>query len=160
MNDDFIDFLVLLAKYNVEFMVVGGHAYVLHVQSRYTKDLDVWVNPTPENLERLRLVSLAFANVDFSVSDAMTLLATNKLGFPLVGLAPNLIEVLLRIKAVDFKPAFARAVRVQLRDTEIRFIHPHDQIRNKRAAGRPRDLADAFDLVRLHGEPMDESSEN
>ena len=31
-------------------MVIGGHAYVLHVQSRYTKDLDVWVRPTPENL--------------------------------------------------------------------------------------------------------------
>jgi hypothetical protein len=157
LNDDFIDFLVLLAKYNVEFMVIGGHAYVLHVQSRYTKDLDVWVRPTPENLERLRLVSLAFANVDFSVTDALTLLATNKLGFPLVGLAPNLIEVLLRIKAVDFEPAYARAVRVQLREAQIPFIHPHDQIRNKRAAGRPRDLADAADLVRLHGEPNNES---
>ena len=84
-------------------MVVGGHAYVLHVQSRYTKDLDVWVRPTPQNLERLRLASLAFANVDFLVSDALTLLETNNLGFPLVGLAPNLIKVLLRIKAVDFE---------------------------------------------------------
>jgi hypothetical protein len=153
LNEDFIDFLVLLAKNQVEFMVVGGHAYVLHVQSRYTKDLDVWVRPTTENLERLRQVSLEFANVDFSVEDALTLLQTSKLGFPLVGLEPNIIEILLRIKSVDFEPAYARAIKVKLQNEDIPFIHPHDQINNKRAAGRPRDLADAADLVRLHGEP-------
>jgi hypothetical protein len=153
LNDDFIEFLVLLAKHGVEFMVVGGHAYVLHVQSRYTKDLDVWVNPTPENLERLRSASLEFAQIDFSVPDALSLLVTTRLGFPLVGIEPNVIEVLLRIKNVEFLPAYARAIRVQLQGEQIPFIHPHDQIMNKRAAGRPKDLADAADLVRLHGEP-------
>jgi hypothetical protein len=153
LNDDFVDFLVLLAKRKVEFMVVGGHAYVLHVQSRYTKDLDVWVRPTNDNLERLRFVSLEFADVDFSVTDALSLLETSRLGFPLVGLEPNVIEVLLRIKNVDFEAAYTRAVIVTLQGEKIPFIHPHDQIVNKWAAGRPRDLADAADLVRLHGEP-------
>ena len=153
MNDNFIDFLVLLAQRDVKFMVVGGYAYILHVQSRYTKDLDIWVQPTPDNLERLRLASLEFASVDFPVQDALSLLETTRLGFPLVGLEPNKIEVLLRIKAVEFDSAYARAVPVQLRDATVMFIHPHDQIRNKRAAGRPRDLADAADLTRLHGEP-------
>lgn len=134
-------------------MVVGGHAYVLHVQSRYTKDLDVWVRPTPENLERLRLASLEFAQVDFVVEDALSLLSSNRLGFPLVGLEPNLIEVLLRIKGVDFETAFARAIRVLIQGSTVFFIHPHDQIANKRSAGRPRDLLDAAELVRLHGEP-------
>jgi hypothetical protein len=90
LNHDFVDFLLLLSKHGVEHMVVGGHAYVLHVQSRYTKDLDVWVRPTPENLERLRLASLEFAQVDFVVEDALSLLSSNRLGFPLVGLEPNL----------------------------------------------------------------------
>jgi hypothetical protein len=119
LNEDFIDFLLTLAKHQVEFMVIGGHAYVLHVQSRYTKDLDVWVNPTADNLERLRRASIAFANVDFSPQDALDLLSTSRLGFPLVGLEPNLIEILLRIKNVDFVPAYARAVRVKLRDLEV-----------------------------------------
>ncbi len=153
MNEDFVDFLVLLAKHDVEFMVVGGYAYVLHVQSRYTKDLDVWVRPTAENLECLRQACLEFANLDFSIEDALSLLNTEKLGFPLVGLEPNLIEVLLRIKNVEFVPAYQRAVWVSLRGVNIAFIHPHDQIRNKRATGRIRDLADATDLIRLHGEP-------
>jgi hypothetical protein len=153
LNDDFIEFLILLAKHGIEFMVVGGHAYVLHVQSRYTKDLDVWVNPTPENLERLRLASLEFAQVDFSVTDALSLLTTTRLGFPLVGIEPNVIEILLRIKNVEFASAYARAIRVNLRGERVPFIHPHDQIINKRAAGRLKDLADAADLVRLHGEP-------
>jgi hypothetical protein len=54
---------------------------------------------------------------------------------------------------VRFEPAYARAIEVKLRQEKIFFIHPHDQIINKRAAGRPKDLADAADLVRLHGEP-------
>jgi hypothetical protein len=53
----------------------------------------------------------------------------------------------------EFAPAYARAIRVPLHGENIPFIHPHDQITNKRAVGRPKDLADAADLVPLHGEP-------
>ena len=153
MTDDFTDFLALLVRKGVEFLVVGGYAYVLHVQSRYTKDLDVWVRPTPENLERLRQATLEFAQVDFPIADVLALLETNRLGFPLMGLEPNKIEVLLRVKGLEFGKAFARGIPVTIKDQAVLFIHPHDQIRNKRAAGRPRDLVDVADLVRLHGEP-------
>ncbi len=153
MTDDFTDFLALLVRKGVEFLVVGGYAYVLHAQSRYTKDLDVWVRPTSENLERLRQATLEFAQVDFRIADVLALLETNRLGFPLMGLEPNKIEVLLRVKGLEFGKAFARGIPVTIKDQVVLFIHPHDQIRNKRAAGRPRDLVDVADLVRLHGEP-------
>jgi hypothetical protein len=153
MTDDFTDFLALLVRKGVEFLVVGGYAYVLHAQSRYTKDLDVWVRPSSENLERLRQATLEFAQVDFPIADVLALLETNRLGFPLMGLEPNKIEVLLRVKGLEFGKAFARGIPVTIKDQVVLFIHPHDQIRNKRAAGRPRDLVDVADLVRLHGEP-------
>jgi hypothetical protein len=153
MTDDFTDFLALLVRKGVEFLVVGGYAYVLHAQSRYTKDLDVWVRPSSENLERLRQATLEFAQVDFRIADVLALLETNRLGFPLMGLEPNKIEVLLRVKGLEFGKAFPRGIPVTIKDQVVLFIHPHDQIRNKRAAGRPRDLVDVADLVRLHGEP-------
>jgi hypothetical protein len=153
MTDDFTDFLALLVRQGVEFLVVGGYAYVLHAQSRYTKDLDVWIRPTPENLERLRQATLEFTQVDFRIADVLALLETNRLGFPLMGLEPNKIEVLLRVKGLEFGKAFARGIPVTIKNQSVLFIHPHDQIRNKRAAGRPRDLLDVADLLRLHGEP-------
>lgn len=53
VNPDFRDLFAALSARGVEFLVVGGHAVMLYTQPRYTKDLDVWVRPTPENAARV-----------------------------------------------------------------------------------------------------------
>lgn len=53
-NQDFKELFVALSNRNAEFIVVGAHAVRVHTEPRYTKDLDVWVRPTPENAHRAR----------------------------------------------------------------------------------------------------------
>jgi len=54
---DFEDFLKLLNNHLVEYMVVGGYALAFHGKPRYTGDLDIWINVTPENAKSLVLVA-------------------------------------------------------------------------------------------------------
>ena len=86
---------------------------------------------------------------------AVTVPETNKLGFPVAGLPPYRLEVLLRLKGLEFDAAKLRASTVDLAGLKVAVIHPHDLIRTKRLAGRPKDLADAYGLVGRYGEPDD-----
>ena len=47
MNSDFKDLLRIFAEEEVEFLVVGAYAVIHHTQPRYTKDLDLWIKPSP-----------------------------------------------------------------------------------------------------------------
>ena len=49
LSKDFKEFIASLNKNRVRYLVVGGYAVALHGHPRYTKDLDVWVELTPEN---------------------------------------------------------------------------------------------------------------
>lgn len=53
-NKDFLDFLQLLDKYNVDFLLVGGYAVILHGYARSTGDMDLWVNQNEENYSKLK----------------------------------------------------------------------------------------------------------
>ncbi len=141
-NQDFDEFIKVLYKHKVECMLVGGYAYVMHVEFRYTKDLDVWVKPTPENLERLNDASQEFLGQRFDVAEILAVFNSDKLGFKLCGVEPLMIEVLLQVQGSDFDNAIKHAMMLKFNDVQLHVIHSDDQIRNKRAAGRLRDLAD------------------
>ncbi len=151
-QQDFHDFLRALIDHRVEFMLIGGYAYNLHVEARVTQDIDVWVRPTRENLERLRDALHEFISADVSVDELLAMLNTNKLGFG-VGIRPNRIEMLLRVNGLEFDPAYARTLEVNIDGLVFRVIHPHDQITNKRASGRLKDMADVAMLIKRHGDP-------
>jgi hypothetical protein len=93
------------------------------------------------------------------VDDVLALLETNRLGFRLCGIEPNMIEVLLRVHGLEFESAYANAIQARVGEAMLRVIHPHDQIRNKRAAGRLKDLADVEMLAsRRPGQASDVSA--
>lgn len=53
MNQDFVDLLRAFCDHDVDAIVVGAHALAAHGHVRATKDMDVWVRPTPENAARV-----------------------------------------------------------------------------------------------------------
>ena len=53
MNSDFRDLLRLFAVHEVRYLVVGGYAAMHYSQPRFTKDLDLWLEPTPTNAQRV-----------------------------------------------------------------------------------------------------------
>jgi hypothetical protein len=143
LTADFGDFLRLLNERQVRYVVAGGFAVAAHGTPRYTKDLDVWVEVSPENAGRLLLAlddfgmaSLGLSRADFEERDVVLQL----------GYEPNRIDILTGLTGVDFHEAYPRRVLVQLGSLQVPFLAREDLIANKRALGRPRDLADIEDL--------------
>ncbi len=57
MEDQFEDFIKVfeaLEKYEVDYILIGGVAVILHGMQRLTRDVDVFVNIFPENIGKLR----------------------------------------------------------------------------------------------------------
>ena len=51
LNRDFKEFIESLNKHNVRYLVVGGYAVAFHGYPRYTKDLDIWIELSPDNAD-------------------------------------------------------------------------------------------------------------
>ncbi len=149
-NPDFKDLLSALCDAGAEFIVVGAHAVMFYTIPRYTKDLDIWVRPTPENSARVHraLVSFGAPMSDLTVSD----LATPGTIFQ-IGIAPNRIDVLTSIEAVSFEDAWQRRGHSTYGGIPISILSREDLLVNKRAVGRKQDL---LDVERLEHLPPDD----
>ena len=145
MNRDFAEMLDALSAAGAEFLVVGAHALAAHGTPRATGDLDIWVRPTHENAPRVwaALEQFGAPLSDLTIDD----LATPEVVFQ-IGLAPSRIDILTTLTGLEFEPAWKDRTIIQVEGRMLPFISRDDLIRNKRALGRPRDLADVDDLTR------------
>ncbi len=143
MNRDFVEMLAALRDAGAEYLVVGAHALAAHGRPRATGDLDLWVRPTSENARRVYAALAAFgAPLDqLTVED----LTEPDLVYQ-VGVVPARIDILTGISGVDFAEAWAGRMTIRLGELEVPVIGREALLRNKRAAGRPRDLADVAEL--------------
>jgi hypothetical protein len=139
MNPDFADILSALSAAGVEFLIVGAHALAAHGVPRATGDLDIWVRPTSDNAARTLRALAAFGAplADLSVEDLTKADTVFQIGLP-----PARIDILSGITGVSFADAWNRRVTVQLAEGEIAVLSKADFIANKKAVGRPKDLAD------------------
>jgi hypothetical protein len=123
-----------------EYLLVGGYAVAFHGQPRYTKDLDLWVNPTEPNARRVFRALREFGAPMADLTEAE--LARPGLIFQM-GMPPNRIDVLTSIEGVAFQEAWAERLQTTYGDQSVPVIGLRHLIRNKRAVGRPQDLLDA-----------------
>jgi len=139
MNEDFLDLLRACIAADVRFLVVGAYALAHHGRPRATGDLDVWVEPTPDNAPKVLRALAAFGAPlnDVTESD----FAQPGVVFQ-IGLPPRRIDVLTQLTALDFAHAWASRERGRFGDLSVDFIGREAFIRNKRATGRPKDLGD------------------
>ncbi|MBI3268129.1 MAG: hypothetical protein HYZ53_03840 [Planctomycetes bacterium] len=130
----------------VEYLLIGGVAYNYHAPPRATKDLDVWVRPVRENLVSLLLAirEFGFPTTGLSVDELATKTKVLMLGVP-----PNRIDILTRPTGLDWDGAWARKSAAAYDDVPVWLLDIADLIRAKRAAARPRDLADVASLEEI-----------
>jgi hypothetical protein len=151
-NPDFKDLFSALCDEGAEFIVVGAHAVMFYTEPRYTKDLDVWIRPTPANAERsLRALARFGAPMsDLTVADLSTVGTIFQ-----IGVAPNRIDIITGIEAVDFEGAWGRRVSSTYGGVPISLLSIDDLLVNKRAVGRPQDQLDVAKLEdsRTRGAP-------
>ena len=140
LNEDYRDILLALSDEKVKFILVGAYALAVHGYPRATMDIDIWVMPSPQN------------------ADAV-LRALHRFGTPLhnltredlqkdgtifqIGVAPRRIDIITTATGLHFEGAYQRSISVSIEGIEVHILSIDDLIRNKKALGRTKDLADA-----------------
>ena len=145
---DFGDLLVLFADVGVEFVIVGAYALALHGAPRASGDIDLFVRPTPGNAERVFAALASFgaplAAAGVTVGDFARPALVYQIGLP-----PRRIDVLTGLSGVSFDEVWESRLTFDIEGRSIGFIGRAALLKNKRAAGRPQDIADAARLERM-----------
>ena len=145
-NQDFKDLFAELNAHDVEFLVVGAHALAAHGHVRATKNLDVWVRPDQENTLGVIRALTAFG----APTQAVT---KNDFAVPgitfQIGVEPVRIDIITAVDGLTFDAAWPNRVASEYGGEPVFVISREDLISNKRASGRPQDIADIAALERL-----------
>ena len=146
LNNDYRDMLQSFVDEKVKFLLVGAYALASHGYPRATLDIDLWVMPSPANAKAvLRAVKRFGAPLhDVTSSD----LQKEDIVFQ-IGVAPRRIDIITGASGLTFERAFAHAIETKIDGISVHVLSLDDLIRNKRASGRTKDLADAEALESL-----------
>ncbi len=146
VEKDFREFIELLNKNTVKYLVVGGFAIAFHSIPRYTKDIDILVEPSKENSKKLISVleQFGFGNIGLNEDSFQELDQIIQLGYP-----PLRIDLLTSIMGVIFETAWENRENGTYGDVPCYFISKEDLIKNKKAAGRKQDKADVESLRKI-----------
>jgi hypothetical protein len=145
--EDFRDVLAALVAVDAKFLVVGAHALAAHGVPRMTRDLDILVEPSPENARRVwraladfgaPLETLKIRESDLGILDTIVQL----------GLPPWRIDIMTSISGVSFAEAWEGRMNDAMLGVQVAFIGRDAFLRNKRASGRAKDLGDVAALER------------
>ena len=142
-SQDFREFIELLIKHKAEYLIVGGYAVGIHGHPRYTGDLDIWLNPSPENAQLIlkSVNEFGFSSFGLSQSDFTKPGNVIQLGYP-----PLRIDLLTEIDGVTFAECFVNRKEITVDGLQINFIGYRDLLKNKKETGRPRDIDDIENL--------------
>ena len=143
LNQDFKEFIQSLNDNNVRYLVVGGYAVALHGYPRYTKDIDIWIESTQENADRLidALDQFGFGTLGLKAEDFLEPDQIIQLGY-----APNRIDLITTLVGVEFRSCYEARVEVRIDELKVSFIDVESLKKNKKASGRLQDLADVENL--------------
>lgn len=131
--------LSALCDEKVEFLLVGAYALAVHGYPRATGDLDIWIRRSEENskrvwqaLRRFRAPILNLKVEDLSAPDVVFQ----------IGNAPRRIDILTSITGVEFDDAWPNRTETQVDGLAVMVLGREQLLQNKKATGRPKDLAD------------------
>lgn len=146
LTEDFKDFLLLLQKHKVKFLVCGGHAVGFYGYPRLTMDFDLLIEPYKENAANLMDALNEFGFGKCGITESVFLKEGTAVT---LGAQPNQIDLLTSVGCVSTHEVFRNAVEGKLEDFSILYISKEDLIKCKRAAGRLKDLADVEELEKI-----------
>ncbi len=146
LNEDYKDMLHALSAEKVKYLLVGAYALAAHGYPRATMDIDIWVMPSFQNadavLRALRRFGAPLHNLrKEDLLDDGTVFQ--------IGVAPRRIDIITAASGLKFEDAYGRSLSVSIEGIEVHIPSIDDLIRNKRASGRTKDLADVEALESL-----------
>ncbi len=146
VNPDFRDLFATLNGVGAEYLVIGAHALAVHGAPRFTKDLDILVQCTEGNAEKVWKALEEFGAPLGSLRPAD--LHTPGLMFQ-IGIAPNRIDILTSADGIEFSSAWSGKLDAHYGDQPIWILGRDELIANKAATARPQDLVDIESLRRM-----------
>lgn len=143
LNPHFKEMLSALSEKEVEFLVIGAYALAAHGVPRATGDIDIWVHRTETNADRIMHALKAFGAPTDQIKASDFLI--ENLVFQ-IGVEPQRIDILTSVDGVEFEQAWAQRVTMRISDIDVPLVSIAHLLENKRATGRPRDLADVAEI--------------
>jgi len=147
--DEHRQFLKLLLKHNVKFMLIGGYAVIYHGYERLTGDMDIWLEPNNENRDLLTLALTSFGIENEDVKKVSKINFTEPQVF-FIGKVPRRIDFLTKITGINFTEANEQVNFFFMQDLKIPVIHYHHLLISKTNTGRLKDKADIEELERIN----------
>lgn len=143
ISSDYRELFKILNKHKVKYLVVGAYAVIFYTEPRYTKDIDIWIDPTLRNAEKLykALGEFGAPLKDISAKDF-----ANKKTIYQIGVAPVRIDIITSISGSIFTEAWKDRRKTKYADVSINIIGIKDLVRSKKKTGRPLDLNDIAQL--------------
>jgi hypothetical protein len=136
---DFKEFIGLLNKNNVKYLVIGGFAFTYYAKPRFTKDIDLFVESSEENSKKIIdvLDQFGFGDIGLEEKDFQKPDQIIQLGY-----SPLRIDILTSISGVDFGYAWKNKHEGVYGNIPCFFISVEDLIKNKETTARPLDIED------------------
>jgi hypothetical protein len=127
--------LELLERHEVQYLIIGGLAFIFHARPRYTKDMDLWIGPAAANVRRANAALSEFGS-------PMLLEPGNRDEILQIGVEPNRIDILLDVTGVRFETAWKNRIRSDYGGVTANWIDIDGLIRAKRGIDNPRHRED------------------
>ena len=147
LNKDYKEMLQILLNNKVRFLVVGAYAMGVHGYPRATGDIDIWVEASSENSEKIYQSLSEFGAPLSEVTK--TTFCEEGIVFQ-IGVAPRRIDIITKIDGVDFNKAYSDKQKMEIEGIKIPFLSKEDLIKNKESTGREKDQLDAKYLRENH----------
>ena len=128
---DFEDLLQMLGKRRVRYLIIGGLAFIYHAKPRYTKDMDLWIDPSRDNVKRANAALAEFGSPYFLNPDAQEEILQ-------LGVAPDRIDLLRAIKGARFATAWKNCIRAKYGKVNANWIDLNSLLRIKNQINHPR----------------------
>lgn len=146
MNSDLIELLLSLNEFRVRYLIIGGYAFGMHAEPRYTKDIDIWIDSSRGNAKKVLACLREFGAPVSSLVDKNFV----EPGFLLIfGKEPNRVDILNHLEGLQFKEAYAESMKVNLGKVTVRVVSLNHLILLKKLANRPQDRLDVKKLIAI-----------
>lgn len=146
--NDFRELLGLFNSNKVEYLIAGSYALAFHGAPRFTGDLDIYIRPTPQNAGRIMsaLKDFGFGNIGLTAGDFLTEGRIIQLGMP-----PVRVDLITSLDGLSWEQSESGSVKGIYGGITVRYLGRAEFVANKRAVGRPKDIADVEELGEAPG---------
>lgn len=139
VEKDYEEFLSLLNKHSVKYCIIGAFAVAFHAKARYTKDIDILIEPSRDNASRMlsAIENFGFGELNITLEDF-----THEGNILQLGFEPIRIDILNKLEGLKFQDIWKNRVIGEYGSEKVNFIGLDDLIKSKRISNRPSDKLD------------------